>query len=115
MQGSIRRIWIEIGGNPDPNQSQRLARDFGDELKQRVAESEADWEKIDQALLKWAGTTVVTSLAALPAIQPGNLSVNLAGTSIALITELLITRVKRRRFCKSVPLSILLELKRKTS
>jgi len=115
LRSVLRRIWAEIGGNPDPNQSQRLARDFGDELKQRVAESEADWEKIDQALLKWAGTTAVTSLAALPTIQPGNLSVNMAGTSIALITELLITRVKRRRFYKSVPLSVLLELKRKAS
>ena len=111
LRNVLRKIWNEVGGSPDPNRAEQLARDFGDELKQRVAEAEADWEKIDADLLKWAAGTIA---AGAPGAIAGNLSVNLAALSLALVGELLTARLKRRRFNKSVPLSVFLELKRRS-
>lgn len=109
LRSVLRKIWTEVGGSPDANRAEKLARDFGDELKQRVAEAQGDWEKIDRDLLKWAGTATAGGLAG---IVSGNVSVSLAGLTLALVTGLLTARLERRRFNKTVPLSVFLDLKR---
>ena len=109
LRNVLRKIWTEVGGSPDANRAEKLARDFGDELKQRVAEAEADWAKIDRDLLKWAGTVTAGGLAG---IVSGNVSVSLAGLTLALVTGLLTARQERRRFNQTVPLSVFLDLKR---
>jgi hypothetical protein len=115
LRNVFRKIWVEVGGNADASRAERLARDFSDELKQRVAEAEADWEKIDRDLLKWLAATTMASGSTIAGIVPGNVAVNLTGITMALVTKLLVARQERRRFAKTVPLSVFLELKRRTT
>jgi hypothetical protein len=112
LRNLLRKVWTEVSETANANRAETLARDFGDELRQRVSEAESEWEKIDADLMKWASTTAVGGLSAA-GVVPGNLSAKLGGTTLALVTELLYSRLKKRRFAHSVPLSVLLELKRR--
>lgn len=108
----LRKIWIEVGGDPDINKAENLARDFSDELKDEMKKAEADWEKIDRDLLKWFTATFGASAAT--GILTGGLNWELPamGFAITAVGELLQARLDRRRFRKSVPLSVFIDLKR---
>jgi hypothetical protein len=114
LRNVLRKIWTEVGGSPDSSRAEALARDFGDELKQRVAETEADWKKIDEALVKWLAGTAMAGVSIIAGVVPGNITMNLAGVTMALVLELLGARMRRGRFRKSVPMSVFLELKRRS-
>jgi hypothetical protein len=105
----LRRLWKEVGGEPDANKAQGLARDFGDELTAEYQKAVADWEEIDQSLLKQFGTTL---LGGASAIVTGalNFQIPLAGVAMAGVLELLNSRLKRRGFRKKVPMSVLIDL-----
>ena len=50
----LRKLWITLGGEPDPTKSEELARDFRDELTQAFNGAKADWDAIDRDLLNGA-------------------------------------------------------------
>jgi hypothetical protein len=115
LRGFLRKIWNQVGGSPDLSKANNLARDFGDELKDQVSRTEADWKKIDQSLLAWLSGTASGALLTLGGIATGKLShaIPSLGFSVAAVGQLLAARMKRSRFRKSVPLSVFIDLKRR--
>jgi len=106
----LRKIWKAVDGQPDPSKAQSLARDFKDELTQSYNEAKAEWNKIDVDLLKWATPTAAGGLAA------GLLSLGLpaAGFAVAGVGELIQARIKRANFRRSVPMSVFIDIERKS-
>lgn len=109
----LRKIWTEIGGSTDPEKSHNLARDFADEIQDEYKHAKAEWDKIDQELIKWLGSGA--AVAAFSPLVSGTITpaIPLVGFTIHAVTQLLITNKKRRGFKDSVPLSVFLELDRK--
>jgi hypothetical protein len=110
----LRNVWNTVGGEPDPDKSESLARDFRDELTQAFNEAQADWSLIDRDLLKWGiprmAGGLVGGLAAASAT--GHMSLGLPGMGFAVagVSELIQAAMKRREFRKKVPMSIFIDL-----
>jgi hypothetical protein len=102
----LRRMWIEVGGNPDPSKAETLARDFGDELTDEYHKAEAEWNEIDRSLLKQFGATVAGGIVT-GAFVP---HISAAGIAIAGVLELVNARMKRGEFRKKVPMSVFIDL-----
>jgi hypothetical protein len=105
----LRRLWKEVGGEPDVNKAQGLARDFGDELTGEYQKAVADWDEIDRSLIKQFGTTVVGGVSAI-VTGALNFQIPLAGVAMAGVLELLNSRLRRLAFRKKVPMSVFIDL-----
>jgi hypothetical protein len=106
----LRKIWKAVDGQPDSSKAESLARDFKDELTQSYSQAQADWKKIDSDLVKWVGTT------GSAAITAGLLSLALPATGfvVASIAGLIQAEMKRANFRRSVPMSVFIDLQRKS-
>jgi hypothetical protein len=107
----LRKIWNAVGGQPDPTKVQSLARDFKDELTQSYSQAQADWKKIDSDLVKWVGGS-----AAPTGIAAGLFSLALPalGFAVSSIAALIHAEMKRANFRRSVPMSVFIDLERKS-
>jgi hypothetical protein len=105
----MRKLWNTVGGEPDPSKSERLARDFQDELTQAFKQAQSEWDAIDRELLKWATRTLAGAMAA------GHFSPVLAvgGFTVAGIGEIIQRERKRREFRQKVPMSVFIDLDRR--
>ena len=106
MRALLRRLWSTVGGTPDINRAESLARDFGDELTDEYHKAEAEWAQIDRDLLKQFGATVAGGLVA-GAFSP---HIPTLGFAVAGVMELLNARMKRREFRKKIPMSVFVDL-----
>jgi hypothetical protein len=109
----LRRLWRTVNGSPDLNKIDSIARDFSDELTQEYHKAEAEWSKINQDLINWAGGPASTALGTAVgmtgiagAIATGNMALTI--TPLAFIplgiSKLIDMRIKRRQFKKTVPM-----------
>jgi len=109
----LRDIWKEVGGEPDPSKISNITRDFVDRLKMEKSKMEAEWQKIDQDLLKWVGISGgLGSLA--PCILTGELSLSFSGAGLIVpsVIQLIVSYSKRKSFRKTQPMSIFMDLSR---
>ncbi len=106
----LRKVWLEVGGNPSPDNSYKLARKFGDELQEVYGKTKEEWSEIDKQLLKW-----ITSSGGIAAIISGgmNWQIPAAGFCIAAVLKLLEARRDRKDFRNNVPLAVFLDLENK--
>ncbi len=106
----LRRLWAAVGGTPDLNKAQSLARDFGDELTGEYHKAEAEWGQIDRDLLKQFGATLLGGMIT------GSFSLHIPtlGFAAAGVLELINARMKRREFRKRVPMSVFIDLSTRT-
>lgn len=106
----LRRVWIEIDGNPSYEQANKLARQFSEELQEEYGKTKEEWTKIDKELMKWlTGPEGVAGLVAgvmdwqIPAV----------GFCVRGIGKLLEARTDRKNFKDNVPLAVFLDLENK--
>jgi hypothetical protein len=122
FRGFLRRLWKTVNGTPDVNKIESIARDFRDELTQEYHKAEADWSKINQDLINWAGGPGATALSTAigmagiaGAIATGHMS--LAIPSLGFIpfgvSKLIDARMKRSQFRKTTPMSVFIDLAKK--
>lgn len=103
----LKKVWNAVGGEPNLNESERLARDFRDELTNAFNEAKADWDAIDRDLIKALGTGALAG-----AVAAGKFSPALAGSGFAVagLAGLIGAEMKRREFRKKIPMSIFIDL-----
>jgi hypothetical protein len=105
----MRKLWAVVGGEPDVNKSEALARDFRDELTQAHNQAKSEWDAIDRDLLKWAIPTLGGALAS----GAFSLALPVAGFAVAGIGEIIQAEMKRREFRRKVPMSVFIDLERR--
>jgi hypothetical protein len=114
----LREVWKAADGSPNPAQANTLARDFSDGLQHSYQEAKSDWDDIDADLLKWGGGSVAAGLAAglQSAFSSGKFSLELPAAGFALngVAQLVSSRMKRRNFRRNVPMSVFVDLDKKT-
>lgn len=104
----LRRVWKQAC---DPNSFDKVNGVLlADELAAEVAKARAEWDKIDQELLRTAGATGAGLLAAGPMIGSGQ-GLFLAGAAVlAGGATLVATARQRRRFPDQFPAAFFLRL-----
>ncbi len=104
-----------MGSHTDVNNSEILARDFGDELAAEYAKAQAEWSEIDRDLMKWAVPALGGALAAAGGLITGHLNVAIPGAGFfgKGINELIQAHLKRAEFRKKTPLSVFIDLDQK--
>jgi len=110
----LRRVWLSIGGNPSYDQSNSLARQFGDELAEEYRKTKEEWKQIDKDIIKFlTGSTGVITIT--DAIAKGGMSwqVPAMGFCVNGVLELLKARMGRKSFTNNVPLAVFLDLETK--
>ncbi|HTN90479.1 MAG TPA: SEC-C domain-containing protein [Sorangium sp.] len=114
----INQIWSSIKGAPDAARAESLARDFADQVRQKYGEAEAEWERIDRDLYRWA-TGSGSGLAG--AVVTGALSLHLgAPTVVAAAATAVVAGAgegakrywDKSRFRATVPMSVFVDLAR---
>lgn len=106
----LRRVWIEIGGNPSYEQANKLARQFAEELQEEYGKTKEEWAEIDKELMKWlAGPEGIVGLIS----GAMNWQIPALGFCIRGVGKLLEARTNRKNFKENVPLAIFLELDNK--
>ncbi len=114
----LRRLWKTIDGSPEADKIDTLARDFRDELTHEYHKAEAEWSKINQDLINWAGGTGVTGLGIMGlagAVVTGNMLLGLPSLLFipAGVSKLVDARTKRTQFRKTTPMSVFIDLSKK--
>lgn len=106
----LRRVWNKIEGNPSPEEAHKLARKFGDELKEEYGKTQEQWKEIDRTLLKWT-----TGSGGVATIISGGIDwqAPALGFCITAVGKLLESGAKRRKFRSNVPLAVFLDLEKK--
>jgi len=89
--------------------AERHANEFKDELESEFQKAKGEWSEIDRSLVKWGSASVAAAFAT------GHLRMELPalGFCIAGVGQLISTRMKRRKFMQTVPLSVFLDLERR--
>lgn len=107
FRGFLRKVWASVNTVSDPSRIDSAARDFVDELHEQHARAQAEWDRIDQDLLRRAGA------AGAGAVTSGHFSLELPmlGFCIAAVVQLLEARMKRRAFRQTVPMSVFIDLR----
>lgn len=112
----LRKVWRTVGGQPDINKIDSLARDFSDELKDEYHKAEVEWSRIERDLILWLGTSLGSAATGLGGILTGNLMVGLPalGFCIAGVSKLFSSRIeKKKEFPKKVPMSVFIDLSKR--
>jgi hypothetical protein len=105
----LRKLWASVTTQPPDAHAERTANDFRDELEHEFQKAKGEWSEIDRSLVRWGTATAGGAIAA------GHLRLELPmlGFCILAVGELLSARMQRRKYLKTVPLSVFLELERK--
>lgn len=110
----LRRVWQKIMEDSTPEQTNRIARQFGDELHEQYALTKEEWAKIDKSIIKFITGASGVSTVLTPLITGGlDWKIPALGFSIAGVGKLLAARYKRKEFKVKVPLAVLLDLEKK--
>lgn len=97
----------EIGS---PGSLEMYVRDCKDELIGEYQKAQAEWNKIDESFIKWAGVGVaaaVTSGHMIPNVA------SLSGAALNTIVQLGIRYFRRQQFRRANPMSVFIDLSRK--
>jgi len=112
MREFFSRVW-KICESKDPL-SEKNTNLLAAELNHHINESEVEWKKIDQDLIKWFGVEVASAVAAYPQITSnGGAQFLGAGVAIAGITNLVVSQMKKKSFYNRYPAGFFLSLKKK--
>jgi hypothetical protein len=106
----LRRIGKDATEIKDFGSLDNYVRDCNDQLKGEYQKAQAEWNKIDESFVKWAGTGAATGLIT------GHLVPDVASLSTATLYtlgQLWIRYFKRQQFRKSNPMSVFIDLSRK--
>lgn len=111
----MRRLWESVGGEPDLNKAEMLARDFCDELAGEYGKAQSEWAAIDRDLMKWAVPAIGGAIAAAGGLATGlyNIAIPGAGFVTKGVNELIQAHMKRKEFRKKTPLSVFIDLDKK--
>lgn len=110
----LRKIWAGIGGNQSYDQSNKLAQEFGDELRDQYGKTQEEWDQIDKDIIKWlAGSTGVVTITDAVAKGGMNWQIPTLGFCINGVLSLLKARTDRKNLTKNVPLAVFLDLEKK--
>lgn len=106
----LRKVWVEIEGNPSYEQSNKLARQFAEELHEEYGRTKEEWTQIDKELMKW-----LTGPEGFAGIISGamNWQIPALGFCIRGVGKLLEARTDRKNFRENVPLAVFLDLENK--
>jgi len=108
FRGLLREVWKSVQDN---KLDEATSRYFADEMRGRYNEAEAEWSNIDKQLVKWlTGRTGVT------AILSGGIDwrIPAMGFCIEGVGKLIAARTDRKNFKANVPMSVFLDLKKKS-
>lgn len=108
MRSFFRKLWKEAStGDPFDREN---AENLSTELQERTREADYEWEKINSDLVRYFGGTMATgALLAAPAVATGKGSFVAAGIAVAGVTELAVTRMRRKMFPKKYPAGFFLD------
>jgi len=110
----LRKVWVDIGGNPSVDQADKLAREYGDELQEEYAKTKEEWAQIDKDLLKWlSGSTGISAVISTLAKGGLDWQIPTAGFCITGVLKLLQSRTDRKNFRQNVSLAVFLDLEKK--
>jgi hypothetical protein len=108
FRGWLRTVWR--ASEADHPYSEASAVQLAAELQGRLDEAEADWDKIDQDLLRWVSVDAVAGFG--PALAVGSASW-LASAAVAGAALLGLAHLQRRSFYKRFPGAFMLDLRRR--
>jgi len=113
FRGLLRRIGKDATEVTDIASLDSYVRDCKDALVGEHQKAQAEWDKIEESFLKWAGT------GALAAFVTGHLVPNVSSLSaatlatLATLGQLFRRYLQRQQFRKANPMSVLVDLSRK--
>jgi len=106
----LRRLGRDAIDLTEPSVIENYVRDRKDELVSEYRKAQAEWDKIDQAFLKWASTGLVGSLIGghmWPDIS------SLAAATATTVSQLIFRYLKQQQFRKVNPMSVFIDLSRR--
>jgi hypothetical protein len=120
LRSFLRKIWLELQGSAETPYSEETARSFADELKAEYARALEEWKEIDTGWIKFLekyGTTTIGAPATVSAFTTGAIDLMVPGAltfCYASIMKLLEAHKTRSKFRNTVPMSVFVDLARKT-
>lgn len=112
----LRKMWGEISKNEaEISNPLAVAKNFTDELKDEYQKAKVDWNDIDKSLLEKMGIgTVATSVGG--AIMSGGMTwqIPAGGFVLSAMVNLLLAQYDRKRFRTKCPMSVFIDLQKKT-
>jgi hypothetical protein len=112
----LRKIWTTVGDEIDLAKAEMQAVDFKDELAAEYDKAKADWNSIDRELMKWAAPAIAGVFGSFGGIATGHLGLALpsAGFVVNGVNELIQAHMKRKEFRLKTPMSVFIDLNKKT-
>jgi hypothetical protein len=114
---SFRALLRKIGkGAADVNSVSALelyVRDCKDELVGEYKKAQAEWSKIEEAFMQWAGSGAVVGATGLASGHLVPSVASLAAASLNAIHQLWLRHFRRQQFRQANPMSVLIDLSRK--
>lgn len=110
FRGFLRKVWIEIAGNPSYEHANKFARQFAEELQEEYGKTKEEWAQIDKELMKW-----LTGPEGIVGLISGAMDwqIPALGFCIRGVGKLLEARTDRKNFKENVPLAVFLDLENK--
>ncbi len=110
VRAFLNRIWRSSKDNID--YSEQNVQHLADELIHHVNEAKKEWSKIREELIKWLGSELAATVAAMPhAISSGTVKWLAGGMLLAGFTNIGVALSKYKRFLKNYPAGFFLKLK----
>jgi hypothetical protein len=110
FRGLLRRIGRDATEITNFTSIDLYVRDCNDELVGEYQKAKAEWDKIDESFVKWAGA------GGLAAFVSGHLVPNVSSLSAATLStlgQLWLRYFRRQQFRKANPMSVFIDLSRK--
>jgi hypothetical protein len=113
----LHDLWGKIGGDPDPNRSEMLAKEFSERLTEEHRKAEEDWKMIDRDTLAAQAPNLAGLLGSGAVILSGGIGLHagLIATAVGAVSGLsMVARAKgkRKEFRVHTPMSVFVDLKR---
>ncbi len=114
LRSFLRRIGKDAEGLSEISAIEAYVRDCKDELIGEYRKAEAEWDRIDEAFLKW----VAGAAAGGAALAGGHLTPSLgawSGATLTGVSQLYFRYLSRQRFRKANPMSVFVDLRNRKS
>lgn len=111
LRGFLRRLWASA--SRENLYSQENAVQLASELQHYVNESEAEWSRIDQDLLKWFGGEA--AFGAVTAIASGQAAWYAGAVAAAGLVNIGVAQWQRKEFWKLHPGAVFMDLRKRVS
>jgi hypothetical protein len=107
----LRKLWRSLPAT-EIGRIEAVAKEFREELDTQHRNAMAEWDEIDNELLKWGGSGLLGAGASLPFINGGMklaLPAALSGVGVGVL-NLIWSRKKRKQFRLKSPMSVFIDL-----